>query len=645
MSSTTPQTNTLTISSTLVLEPREIQQVTGATVVRTAADLTCLTIEPAPLRLMTLSRKSPWWFEPFHPQSFADVPRESAALCYQLSDTSFGVLLTLASGNKRAYLQGDAARLRLHVVGPRDGGLEPLLVHATGNSIDQAMTRAVIAAKEVLGTFKLTGEKARATWSDTLGWCTWDAFYQEVSHEKVVLGLNSLKTAGISPGFVILDDGWLDTDGDLLLSFDAHSKKFPNGLSQLIAQSKSEFGIQKFGVWHALQGYWSGVHPEGPLAKKYRILDVADTHFHGYNCRSSHGLRRGLVHPDDISRFFADWYQHLRAQGVDFTKVDNHASLESFGDEIVTRVNPTQTALAYQQGLQQAAATHFGGELLHCMCNSTEHLYRLQITNSWRNSDDFFPRQKGSHGFHLQTNAKNALLSSKIALCDWDMFQSHHETAQAHAAARVISGGPIYISDAPGNHNADLIRALTLSNSRVRTGAAGVVTHDRIFIDCLTQPRLLKIKRVEKPHSMLGVFHTQWVGPRGGENVVNHAGPITDTWKASDAFAGEAAEAVLAWRSFAKSFQVVAIDESNVLTLDPMSAELFTLTPIENGIAVIGLVDKLDPRAAVDSITRNTDGSIQVNLSDGGEFAYYSIKNGLVTTSLEPGKSHTVRIS
>ncbi|KAL0403803.1 UNVERIFIED_CONTAM: putative galactinol--sucrose galactosyltransferase 6 [Sesamum radiatum] len=43
---------------------------------------------------------------------------------------------------------------------------------------------------------------------DYFGWCTWDAFYQEVTQEGVEAGLESLKAGGTPPKFVIIDDGW-----------------------------------------------------------------------------------------------------------------------------------------------------------------------------------------------------------------------------------------------------------------------------------------------------------------------------------------------------------------------------------------------------------------------------------------------------
>ncbi|WP_348243384.1 Sip1-related alpha-galactosidase, partial [Salmonella enterica] len=40
------------------------------------------------------------------------------------------------------------------------------------------------------------------------GWCTWDAFYTDVTEEGVKQGLESFEIGGIPPKFVIIDDGW-----------------------------------------------------------------------------------------------------------------------------------------------------------------------------------------------------------------------------------------------------------------------------------------------------------------------------------------------------------------------------------------------------------------------------------------------------
>lgn len=87
-----------------------------------------------------------------------------------------------------------------------------------------------------------------------------------------------------------------------------------------------------------------------------------------------------------------------------------------------------------------------------------------------RNSDDFFPEIPTSHPWHIFVNAHNALFTQHLNLIpDWDMFQTVHEYSGFHAAARCVSGGPIYITDVPGEHDLDLINQMTGPSPRGKT--------------------------------------------------------------------------------------------------------------------------------------------------------------------------------
>ena len=46
-------------------------------------------------------------------------------------------------------------------------------------------TMALVAKR--MGTFRLREEKREPAFTKYLGWCTWDAFYQEVSAEKLLM--------------------------------------------------------------------------------------------------------------------------------------------------------------------------------------------------------------------------------------------------------------------------------------------------------------------------------------------------------------------------------------------------------------------------------------------------------------------------
>ena len=87
-----------------------------------------------------------------------------------------------------------------------------------------------------------------------------------------------------------------------------------------------------------------------------------------------------------------------------------------------------------------------------------------------RNSDDFFPNVPTSHPWHIFVNAHNSLLTSHLnILPDWDMFQTSHPYSSFHAAGRCVSGGPIYFTDEPGEHDLALISAMTARTTHDKT--------------------------------------------------------------------------------------------------------------------------------------------------------------------------------
>ena len=83
---------------------------------------------------------------------------------------------------------------------------------------------------------------------------------------------------------------------------------------------------------------------------------------------------------------------------------------------------------------------------------------------------DFYPEVPASHPWHIFCNAHNALLNQYLnILPDWDMFQTDHPWAAFHAAARCVSGGPIYFTDEPGKHDIGLIHQMTAPTPRGNT--------------------------------------------------------------------------------------------------------------------------------------------------------------------------------
>jgi len=239
---------------------------------------------------------------------------------------------------------------------------------------------------------------------------------------------------------MILDDGWEQVEGDFLNSFEPNPAKFPCGLKHCIDRAKREFGLRLFAIHHPFQGYWAGINPAGPLAGRYPLVENRG------NIRSWLGDQKQdlyLVHPDHVHRFYNDFYGFLRGQGVDMVKVDGQSGAGTVhGGGARSRI--------HDEGLPGGPAGRglppLHGRLIPCMSNGSDVLLHLNSCNVWRHSGDYMPHRPAAvHKSHIVVNAMNNVWSATFAVPDWDMFQSHQPEGAFHAAARAISGGPIYL--------------------------------------------------------------------------------------------------------------------------------------------------------------------------------------------------------
>jgi len=235
--------------------------------------------------------------------------------------------------------------------------------------------------------------------------------------------------------------------------------------------------------------------------------------------------------------------RYLKASGIDGVKVDAQATLGMIGGGAVPAPCAGSTARAgapsasspmsspssradlalvggpslsasYHAALEASIAHHFpGNAAINCMCHSTEDVFNFSHSAVARSSDDFWPRDPASHRAHVAVNAFNSVFFSPLVQPDWDMFHSRHPAARLHALARVVSGGPVYVSDAPGAHDGALLRRLALPDGRVlRPAAPGKPTADCLFADVMRDGRsLLKVSTVNGT--------TVAVGAPGGEET------------------------------------------------------------------------------------------------------------------------------
>ncbi|XP_076958441.1 putative galactinol--sucrose galactosyltransferase 2 [Bidens hawaiensis] len=504
------------------------------------------------LRFLCLFRFKLWWMTQRMGSCGKDIPLETQFMLVEVKDNNdnspviYTVFLPLLEGQFRAVLQGnDKNELEIclesgdHAV-ETNQGLNLVYMHAGTNPFE-VITQAVKAVEDHMQTFHHQDKKKLPGLLDWFGWCTWDAFYTDVTAEGVEEGLKSLSSSGTPPRFLIIDDGWQEIgnenkDPNVVVQEGAQfanrltgikeNQKFQKkkddhapGLKHVVDEAKEQHNVKYVYIWHALAGYWGGVNPNIPGMELYDPALAYPVQSPGVkgnqpdiviDSLSVHGL--GLVHPRKVFNFYNELHTYLASCGVDGVKVDVQNIIETLGAGHGGRVSLTRS---YIQALEASIAKNFKDNgCIACMCHNTDGLYSAKQTAIIRASDDFYPHDPASHTIHVSSVAYNTLFLGEFMQPDWDMFHSLHPAADYHAAARSIGGCAIYVSDKPGHHNFDLLKKLVLPDGSVlRAQLPGRPTLDCLFVDPARDGvSLLKIWNVNKCTGVVGVFNCQGAG-------------------------------------------------------------------------------------------------------------------------------------
>ena len=448
-----------------------------------------------------LSRKmnSPFWTSPEFETDFSKLSYDIQNMLIKTEDDYVAVLpLCNDSFISCIGASDDKSTIRLYLSkffegSDSLGGIAA--VFAKDKNPHKAVEKAYeYAAKEGYIKTKLKREKKLDEMYYGFGWCTWDAFYKEVSEENILKKLEEFKTKNIPVKWVMIDDGWSTLTGEnltVLRGFEADSTKFPNGLGGCIKRLKEEYGIEKVGVWHAFTGCWNGVEYGSDLYEKQKQNLVKSTD--GYY------IPNGKKAYD----FFDSWYTYLKSQGVDFVKIDAQGCTPG---KIMNKDNFSKRYIDMHLAVEEAAKKHFDSNVINCMGMSNADLYFRPYTSLARNSDDFYPNKENGFETHIMQNAYNTVFHRNLFYCDFDMWWTTHINAKQSSVLRAISGGPIYVSDKIGESSEEFIAPLTDDNGRLLIcDNAALPTDDCLFKDCSGD--VLKIYNTVGDEGVVAIFN------------------------------------------------------------------------------------------------------------------------------------------
>ena len=405
-----------------------------------------------------LSRYSttPFWTSVAFENDLSKVSQRIQNMLLKLTNVNLSVLPLCHDSFYATICPSDGAQtLRIQLDKLYEGASElhgPVAVFSWDSDPYVAVKEGFVFAKENgLISTELREKKHLPDIYRGLGWCTWNAFYHDVTEQGILEKLEEFRAKGVPVKWVMIDDGWSQFAGYNsfeLTSFTEDRKKFPNGLKGCIRKMKEEYGVEAVGVWHALTGYWYGIEKESGLAQDQR-----------HNLEETNA---GWLIPGGESAygFFRKWHGYLKEQGVDFVKIDTQGNVLEF---LVGKKDCLKKAIQIQSDIDRSVVEVFGGNVINCMgMNNINALHRPYTALS-RNSDDFFPDKEGSFKTHLIQNAFNAVFHGCLFHCDYDMWWTNHESAKQNSILRAISGGPVYLSDKVGDTRTEYLR-LSLKN-------------------------------------------------------------------------------------------------------------------------------------------------------------------------------------
>ncbi|GAM89417.1 hypothetical protein ANO11243_074550 [Dothideomycetidae sp. 11243] len=420
------------------------------------------------------------WLAPRQGSGKFQLDKDAVLLSFLRTD-GFHVVLLAVSGVR------DVTTMLAHdqegnvVMQGRNDGLQPgysRLLVAVSDSFDVASSAVMYEARKIVmnnaeSTAEMQAQMQKflkppkpqwfEDWYDGFTYCTWNALGQSLTEDKILNALKDLDDYGIAIENLIIDDNWqTNTEGETQFDrgwceFEANKKGFPDGLKSTISKIRSRHpNIRHIAVWHAMMGYWGGIAPDGKLARQYKTttVDIDMPIIQG---------SRTVIAGSDITKMYSDFYEFLSSCGVDSVKTD----VQFYLDLLKSATSRRELITAYQDAWTLAQLRHFSARSISCMSQSPSVLFHSQIPTNRpvipvRNSDDFFPEVEASHPWHIFCNAHNSLLTQHLNVVpDWDMFQTSHAWGSFHAAARCVSGGPIYFTDTPGKHDIQLIDQMT----------------------------------------------------------------------------------------------------------------------------------------------------------------------------------------
>lgn len=442
-----------------------------------------------------------WWpegtnrIQPLAVSSCAGLKRGGTFMLLRLAGGAGCLaLLPIAGPCTLAWLEaGDDAAPTLAWgnlgTGPVAGGA-PLLAWARAEDAYAACRAAWSAALAHPGIGYTAQRRERKQYPEVfryLGWCSWEEYKHEIDEARLLDAAAKIEASPLPIRFMLVDDGHNDERDRQLLSFGVNAK-FPRGWAPLLARRSPK--LRWFGLWLNMQGFWDGVHPEHRLEALREHLcfrDNIDIWRAGRIKRMGLPAGPGLA----ATAFYDAFIGAAREQGFDFVKVDNQAGNLS---RYVGAPQAVASSAANHQALEAAAARHMDG-LVNCMAHNALCTFNTRLSAVTRCSEDYVVGSLPRARRHLHNSYANMPWLGQTVWGDHDMFHSDDATSgEIMAVSKALSGGPVYLSDAPDRFVAERVWPLCYADGELlRPAAPATPLAEDLWVDPIGTAAALRV--------------------------------------------------------------------------------------------------------------------------------------------------------
>ncbi len=526
-----------------------------------------------------------FWQKPFVGSKLKDLKERTQMLLYKMKEDKVYLMSVCDKMFKTELFPCKNNRISLiaHSNTLCDDINECVLIGAYGSDHYILPERAAGFGLKVMNKAgKLKKDKKYPEIFEYLGWCSWDAFQHHITPDKVLAKCKEFKDKDIPVKWIILDDTWNDVtsiDNETkatreLNDWEAAPERFPDGLKKCVQDVKAQYDL-KVGIWHPTSGYWYGINPNGPLAKRIpELLEYTIPGFYPDGPRLMHSFDK-----KKIEKYYDIQHKFYKDCGIDFTKVDNQGATQR---HCYFKGGIGQCLSNLHNAIEKAAKKYYDGALINCMGMPVENLWNRTYSNVNRFSGDFMPEDRKWFVQHLLQCSYNTYSQGMINTGDWDMWWSDDEQAKKNSVLRAMSGGPIYVSDKLDRSIREVIMPTTFSDGRIiRLKDHCLPTEDCMFEDAENNGKIFKVFNTHNDAGILTAF-----------NLDKDEKPVSGTVSPDDIYGIKKGEYLL-YNWFSGDYQVISSGEKIDLTLENYDDfRLFLLVPIKNNKAVIGLKEK-----------------------------------------------------